>query len=83
MADTRRANPELQLDVDELHLEYLVYNALTACIKDWKPGYRHESRGDRNGNDIAIKAQAPTLLAILDSELCNDLMIRIQLHWRI
>jgi hypothetical protein len=80
MADTRRANPELQLDVDELMLEYLVYNTLTACIKDWNPGYRHESGGDRNGDDTASKARAPTLLAILDSELYNDLVTSTQVY---
>jgi hypothetical protein len=80
MSDTRRANPELQLDIDELMLEYLVYKTLTACIKEGNPGYRHESAGDRNGNDQASKAQAPTLLAILDSELCSDSVTSTQVH---
>ena len=77
MADTRCANPELQLEVDELMLEYLVYNSLAACVKDWDPGYRHESGVYRSGNNTAGQAQAPALLAILDSELCSDLMISI------
>lgn len=68
MADTRCANPEYQLEVDEMTLEYLVYNTLKAHIDEWDPEYRKISTDEKSVPDTASKNQAPTLLAILDSE---------------
>jgi hypothetical protein len=68
MADTRCANPEYQLEVDEMTLEYLVYNTLQAHIDELDPEYRKISTNEKSARDTASKKQAPTLLAILDSE---------------
>ena len=42
MADTRCVNPEYQLDVDVLILEYLLYNAIRAQFKVLRPRYEAE-----------------------------------------
>lgn len=69
MADTRCANPEYQLEVDEMTLEYLIYNTLKAHIDEWDPNNRSKSTDEKTTRDTADKKQAPTMLAILDSEL--------------
>jgi hypothetical protein len=66
MADTRCANPAYQLDVDELTLEYLIYNTLKAHIDEWDPKYQSTSESTAD-EKTARKNQAPTLLALLDS----------------
>lgn len=70
MADTRCANPAYQLDVDEMTLEYLIYNTLKAHVEEWEPDYRSNSPAERLIRDPTTASkprQAPILLAILDS----------------
>jgi hypothetical protein len=64
MADTRCANPAYQLEVDEMVLEYLVYNTLKAHIDEWNPDYRNATKP--NGHRVE---KASKLLSTLDSEL--------------
>jgi hypothetical protein len=63
MADTRCANPAYQLEVDEMVLEYLVYNTLKAHIDEWNPDYRNATKP--NGHRVE---KASKLLSTLDSE---------------
>jgi hypothetical protein len=63
MADTRCANPAYQLEVDEMVLEYLVYNTLKAHIDEWNPDYHNATKP--NGHRLE---KASKLLSTLDSE---------------
>lgn len=45
MSETRSANPELQLDVDVMILEYLLYTATSAQLKALKSSLVSKSDG--------------------------------------
>jgi hypothetical protein len=80
MSDTRCANPGYQLDVDEMTLEYLVYDTLKTCIDEWDPEYRERSEDEKTRS--LKPSKAPTLLSILDSELQRSIRIRLTLTLR-
>jgi hypothetical protein len=64
MADTRGANPEYALDVDEMILEYLLYNTTKAHLQDSRSNERPEDVSDPRDTDTA-----ETLLQVFDQFL--------------
>ena len=44
----RHADPSIQLDVDQSILDYLLYNAIRAFIRDYRAGNRKDEAHDRH-----------------------------------
>src|SRR5947207_3685836 len=62
MADTRGANPEYALDVDEMMLEYLLYNTTKAYLR----GSRSNERPEEGVGGSRDSDSAETLLKVFD-----------------
>jgi hypothetical protein len=67
MGDTRCADPALQLDVDTMMFEYLLYNAIQSQIRAM------EEKNNRSGNnaredDGVLEATAQRLLTAFECE---------------
>jgi len=62
MADTRCANPEYQLEVDTMSLEYLIYQCIKAQMDEFKAGL-----GEGNNAGAELHETSTRLLRISDS----------------
>jgi hypothetical protein len=62
MADTRRVNPEYQLDVDVMILEYLLYQAIRSS---WKA----PSNSPQNGKSTPDDTESERTSQAFDGEL--------------
>lgn len=63
--ERRCGDPALQLDIDELILDYLIYSATKEIINDY--GRRGELL-----KDVNTGSKADTLLQLVDSEQSNS-----------
>lgn len=69
MVDTRCANPEYQLEVDVMTLEYLLYHAVRAQLAALKAERNDEMDDDDDYTaDLEKKVTADRLLAMFDCE---------------
>ena len=75
MADTRYADPDLQLDVDVMSFEYLLYQATKAQFRSLKPSGTNGSSGTILRDDTLIEPEetAQRLLEIFQGKFSPSL----------